>query len=228
MHRYFEIIKEKDVTPVAFSIWQFLSRKSVILCWAAVVTSLLLFQSLRPQPFTSHPMLRQPKCPYLWHGGSPSHNGSCWCEFNGYCMCTPSLAIDAIIEVDNQSNGISIVLVRRKDEPRDKHAIVGGFVEVGETVEDAVIREVKEETNLDVSHIELFKIYSDPKRDARRHTVSAVYRGRVGGLSNLKVGDDAKGVDIMSLKHAVTLLDLAFDHKTILTDYIAKYHPELQ
>ena len=142
-------------------------------------------------------------------------------------MCTPSLAIDAIMEVDDGLSELSIVLVRRKDAPRDKHAIVGGFVEVGETMEDAVRREVKEETNLDVTDIELFTIYSDPQRDARRHTVSAVYKGKVKSISGMKVGDDAKGVEVIKLKDAVTLLDLAFDHKTILFDYIARYHPDI-
>ena len=226
-------VKEKEPTPKGAVMHQFrtlLNSNGLLLCWAVLSTFLLVYSRLSsPVSVDSYPVsnLRQPKCPYVWHGGSPSHNGSCWCGWDGYCMCTPSLAIDAIMEVEDGANDISIVLVRRKDAPRDKHAIVGGFVEVGETMEEAVRREVKEETNLDVTDIELFTIYSDPHRDARRHTVSAVYRGIVKSTTEMKVGDDAKGVEIIKLKDAVTLLDLAFDHKAILTDFIARYHPEI-
>lgn len=63
------------------------------------------------------------KCPYVWHGGSPtdSHPGSCWCGADNYCMCTPSLAIDCIIEFGNEK----VVLVWRKDPPADKFANSG-------------------------------------------------------------------------------------------------------
>ena len=96
------------------------------------------------------------RCPYKWHGGSPtdSPRGSCWCGLDSYCMCTPSLAIDAIIEVtggetnaDANANGesdtLSLVLVHRRDPPKDRYAIPGGFVDVGESVEAAVRREVR-------------------------------------------------------------------------------------
>jgi 8-oxo-dGTP diphosphatase len=162
------------------------------------------------------------KCPYKWHGGSPTHNGSCWCGFDDYCMCTPSLAIDAIIEVQH-TNKVQIVLVRRKEVPKDKHAIIGGFVDIGETVESAVIREVKEETNLDVTSVELFQVYSDPSRDLRRHTVSVVYRCRVDSTTSMRKGDDAKAVELIDISEA-TKLDLAFDHAIILKDFINKYH----
>ena len=203
--------------------------QNVLFVWAFVATILLIFQNTSG-PLTENitTTLRVPKCPYVWHGGSPTHNGSCWCGNDGYCMCTPSLAIDAIMEVDTPSEDVSIVLVRRRDAPRDKHAIVGGFVEVGESVEAAVHREVKEETNLVVSEIELFQIYSDPHRDLRRHTASAVYRGRVRDSSTLKVGDDAKSTEIIKLKDALSLLDLTFDHSKILRDYARKYHPDIQ
>lgn len=201
----------------------------LLLCWAVIATVLFVRQSLNIQSVTdtASSNLRQPKCPYIWHGGSPTHNGSCWCGNDGYCMCTPSVAIDAVMEVESNDKDVHIVLVRRKDAPRDKHAIVGGFVEVGEAVEDAVWREVKEETNLDVTDLQLFDIYSDPQRDARRHTVSVVYRGLIKDTSGMKVGDDAKRVEVIRLRDAMTLLDLAFDHKQILTDYIKTYHPEL-
>lgn len=163
-------------------------------------------------------------CPYVWHGGSPtdSHPGSCWCGADSYCMCTPSLAIDCIIEVGNEK----VVLVWRKDPPADKFAIPGGFVSVGETAEIATMREVKEETNLTVSRLEQFKLYSDPTRDARRHTVSMVFRCIVDSVEDLHTGDDAKSVKVVDLKDVLSL-NLAFDHKFIFEDFIRRYHPHL-
>jgi 8-oxo-dGTP diphosphatase len=136
-------------------------------------------------------------------------------------MCTPSLAIDCIIEHKD-----SVVLVWRKDPPADKYAIPGGFVSVGESAEAATIREVLEETNLTVASLEQFRFYSDPRRDARRHTVSMVYRTQVSSLANLHVGDDAKRVVAIPMKDILSL-NLAFDHKTIFTDYFRQYHPDL-
>jgi len=141
-------------------------------------------------------------------------------------MCTPSLAIDAIIEVQNAPE-TSIILVRRRDNPRDIYAIPGGFVDVGETVEDAAIREVKEETSLDVSgSVEQFRVYSDPRRDKRRHTVSAVMRCWVQNTEKLHRGSDAKAAEIVPLSKVLDL-DLAFDHRQILREYIRKYHKGL-
>jgi 8-oxo-dGTP diphosphatase len=209
--------------------------QNIILPWAIIATCLLIFQSFSntssnyAENTTSS--LRQRVCPYTWHGGSPAFNGSCWCGHDAYCMCTPSLAIDAIMEVTQPSDSqVYIVLVRRRDIPRDKHAIVGGFVEIGESVENAVHREVREETNLEVTGLELFQMYSDPHRDLRRHTVSAVYRGHVEQSEireHMKVGDDAKGVVVIKLSDALSLLDIAFDHAEILTDYARKFHPDL-
>ena len=105
-------------------------------------------------------------------------------------------------------------------------------MEVGETVEEAVIREVHEETNLALSvqanHLEQFHVYSNPNRDKRRHTVSAVCRCVVSmkDAGGLKKGDDAKQVVLMPLKDALRL-NLAFDHHVILSDYIKAYHPSL-
>ena len=99
-------------------------------------------------------------------------------------------------------------------------------MDVGESVEAAAMREVKEETNLDLSHMEQFRVYSDPARDKRRHTVSAVFRCVAKDIDQLHKGDDAKGVEVVRLDH-VLRLDLAFDHRVILTDYIRTYHPSL-
>ena len=163
-------------------------------------------------------------CPIIWHGGSPldSFGGSCYCGKDTYCMCTPSLAIDAIIEVKSAAEP-SIVLVRRRDNPKDVYAIPGGYVDVGETVEDAALREAKEETNLSIMNIEQYRVYSDPSRDKRRHTVSCVMRGHVRNTEGMHLGDDAKGVEVVPLSKALSL-PLAFDHREILTDYIKRYH----
>ena len=175
-----------------------------------------------------------PDCPYIWHGGSPSHKGSCWCGAEDqYCMCTPSLAIDAIIEyhssldtIDTSCEHCSIVLVFRKDPPREFFAIPGGFVNIGETVEQAAQREVHEETNLSIHSLHQFKMFSDPSRDSRRHTASIVFRCIVTNVDGLKGGDDAKAVKLVPLKE-VLQLPLAFDHRTILYEYIDKFHPTL-
>ena len=177
------------------------------------------------------------KCPYTWHGGAPDSDvrGSCWCGLDSYCMCTPSLAIDAIIEVPGNvaKPGESeqepyIVVVRRRDPPKDTHAIPGGFVDVGESVEAATIREVKEETNLNVARLEQFHVYSEPSRDKRRHTVSVVFRCIIDDISSLHKGDDAKGVDLIKLTDLFKPdVNLAFDHAEIFKQYARKMHPEL-
>lgn len=175
--------------------------------------------------FTGH------NCPYIWHGGSPKFSkGSCWCGKDNYCLCTPSLAIDAVIEIDkHDGNGEHIVLVKRRDPPSDVFAIPGGFVDVGESVEEAVIREVNEETHLPLGleKIEQFRVYSDPSRDKRRHTVSVVFRchGNADDVWKLKKGDDAKSVVLVPLLEVLDL-NLAFDHKQILADYIKTYYPK--
>lgn len=168
-------------------------------------------------------------CEFKWHGkfvtDPKMKGGSCFCSRDNYCICSPSLAIDSIIEV--VENGvISVVLVFRRDPPRSMYAIPGGFVMVGETVEETTIREVKEETNLTIAHMEQFAMYSDPNRDPRRHTASMVFRCKVDSLKYMKNGDDAKAVKVFPLKEALNL-PLAFDHKKILTDYTRKFHPEI-
>lgn len=168
---------------------------------------------------------------YRWADGFPPKpgfkQGSCWCGRDRYCLCSPSLAIDGIIEYQDQlSNVINVVLVYRREPPRSMYAIPGGFVNVGETVEQATIREVKEETNLTITALEQFAMYSDPNRDPRRHTASMVFRCRVDDISTLKSGDDAKQVKLFPLTEAVSL-PLAFDHRKILTDYMHRYHSSL-
>ena len=124
---------------------------------------------------------------------------------------SPHLTVDGIILHKNR-----IVLIRRKTSPfKNCYALPGGFVDYGETVENAAIREVKEETGLETKIKNLFGIYSDPERDPRGHTVTVVYCLKVVG-GKLKSGSDAVGVKLFSLNN---LPELAFDHQKILEDF---------
>ena len=106
------------------------------------------------------------------------------------------------------------MLIRRRD---GKFALPGGYVEFGETTENAAVREAKEETNLDVKLEGLLNVYSDPKRDSRTHIISVTYVAR--GHGELKSGDDAKKAFVVSIDDALKM-NLAFDHNKILKDYI--------
>ena len=126
----------------------------------------------------------------------------------------PLLTVDVIVDM-----GAGLVaLIERKSSPTG-WALPGGFVEVGETLEEAALREVKEEIGLDVEIVRLFHAYSDPKRDERGHTVSVVYLAR--GRGQPKAATDAKAVE---LYHEMNLpSEIAFDHRTILRDYFMEH-----
>lgn len=126
---------------------------------------------------------------------------------------TPLLAADALIELVDQP-GRPIVLIERKNPPYG-WAIPGGFVDVGETVETAAVREALEEVSLQVSLRELLGIYSSPKRDPRGHTVTAIYLAEARGMP--VAADDARSVGIFTLDRLPS--PLAFDHATVLEDY---------
>lgn len=130
---------------------------------------------------------------------------------------TPYLATDGIIEVYDQSGRFEgIVLIERKNIPEGL-AFPGGFVEIGESVENALKREMKEETALDVSISKLLGVYSDPQRDKRFHTVSVVFICKAAGIP---MGcDDAKEASIYALDK-VPKDKLVFDHQKIFEDYI--------
>ncbi|ACJ16728.1 ADP-ribose pyrophosphatase [Thermococcus onnurineus NA1] len=109
-----------------------------------------------------------------------------------------------------------VVLIKRKHEPfKDHFALPGGFVEYGEPVEDAAVREAKEETGLDVRLLRLIGVYSDPNRDPRGHTVTVAFLAL--GTGELKAGDDAKDVMVVPIDE-VNEIPLAFDHEKILRD----------
>jgi 8-oxo-dGTP diphosphatase len=131
---------------------------------------------------------------------------------------TPHLSVDGIIELYDEADRVrGIVVIERKNPPYG-WALPGGFVDIGETVAHALKREMKEEVSLDVQIERLLGIYSDPGRDARFHTVSAVFVCRAKGLP--VAADDAKKVRVVSKEEAAALT-LAFDHHRIISDYLA-------
>ncbi len=119
------------------------------------------------------------------------------------------LTVDCIIEMSGR-----IVLIRRKNPPFG-WALPGGFVDEGETVEEAVRREMQEETNLSLEQLQQFHVYSDPGRDPRGHTVSVVFTAT--GMGELKAQDDASEIALFTEGSLPD--DIAFDHRTILNDY---------
>ena len=125
---------------------------------------------------------------------------------------TPLLTVDIVIEMIDHP-GRPIVLIERKYPPHG-WALPGGFVDVGETLEAAAIREAKEETSLDVRLTCLLGNYSDPARDARGHTASAVYIAEASGQP--VAADDARHLGLYT-PDAVPVL--AFDHAQIIADY---------
>jgi 8-oxo-dGTP diphosphatase len=126
----------------------------------------------------------------------------------------PKPTVDVIIELADAPG--SIVLIERRNEPHGL-ALPGGFVDEGEWVADAAVREAKEETGLDVELVELFHVYSDPARDSRQHTVSIVFLARASGRP---VGGDDAADCIVCAPDAVPQ-PLVFDHATIVADYLA-------
>lgn len=129
-------------------------------------------------------------------------------------MKTPMLTVDVIIRL----SGDRIILIRRGRSPyRGSWAIPGGFVEYGETVEDAARREALEETGLDVEIKDLLGVYSDPRRDPRGHTVSVCFTARVVS-GEPEAGSDAADIGIFHIED-IDDLELAFDHRKILEDF---------
>ena len=126
---------------------------------------------------------------------------------------TPLLTVDIIIELHDRPD-TPIVLIERRYPPYG-WALPGGFVDVGETLEQAAVREAKEEVSLTVNLKTLLGCYSDPTRDARGHTVSVVYIAQATGTPI--AADDARKLEVFSLADLPD--QLAFDHAHILNDY---------
>ena len=122
---------------------------------------------------------------------------------------TPLLAVDAVILFQG-----GIVLIRRANPPNQGcYALPGGFVEIGETVEEAMKREAREDTGLDIDLLGLVGIYSDPARDPRGHVVSAAFLAQ--GKGQLQSGSDARSAEVFPWEE---LPRLAFDHDQIISD----------
>jgi 8-oxo-dGTP diphosphatase len=122
----------------------------------------------------------------------------------------PIPAVDIIIEITG-----GIVLIERKNEPFG-WALPGGFVDYGETLEQAAIREAMEETSLAVGNLRLLGCYSDPGRDSRQHIISTVFAAEAAGVP--VSGDDAARAAVYQLSALPT--PLCFDHSTIIADYV--------
>ena len=125
----------------------------------------------------------------------------------------PIPTVDIIIEIESKG----IVLIKRKNPPYG-WAIPGGFVDYGESLGEAALREAKEETNLDVELKKQFHTYSDPKRDPRHHTISTVYIAKGKGIPEPK--DDATEIGIFTESNLPN--EIAFDHRSILRDYFKR------
>ena len=122
----------------------------------------------------------------------------------------PLPTVDIIIEL----TGGGVVLIERKNIPHG-WALPGGFVDYGESLEAAAVREAKEETSLEVQLIEQFYTYSDPSRDPRKHTISTVYIATAQGIP--QGADDAKRAKIFTKSQLPN--PIVFDHPRILSDY---------
>ena len=130
---------------------------------------------------------------------------------------TPHLSADGIIKLyDNNEAYKGLILIQRLNSPHGL-ALPGGFVDIGESVENALIREMKEEVSLNVEIESLLGIYSDPSRDPRFHTATAVYICKAYGSP--KSGDDAKEVYVYK-DEDLPFEKLVFDHEKILKDYL--------
>lgn len=125
----------------------------------------------------------------------------------------PVPTVDIIIEVQDDKEK-KIVLISRKNPPHG-WALPGGFVDYGESLETAAVREAKEETTLDVELVRQFHTYSEPGRDPRQHTISTVFIARAEGRP--RGMDDAERAELFSLDSIPE--DMAFDHQSIIEDY---------
>ena len=129
----------------------------------------------------------------------------------------PYPTVDIIIEIEREDGRQGIVLINRKNPPFG-WAIPGGFVDYGESLEQAAVREAKEETSLDIQLKNQMFTYSDPKRDPRKHTISTVFIAKASGKPIAQ--DDAQDIGVF-LKEEINF-PLAFDHQRILSDYFER------
>jgi len=133
----------------------------------------------------------------------------CGYQFSRYRNPVPT--VDILI-----SYGGGIVLIERRNPPPG-WALPGGFVDYGESLEAAAVREAREETGLEVELTGQFHTYSEPSRDPRQHTISTVFTAR--GRGRLEAGDDAGRAAVFGPENLPEVI--AFDHRAILADYFA-------
>jgi ADP-ribose pyrophosphatase YjhB (NUDIX family) len=127
----------------------------------------------------------------------------------------PIPTVDAIIHRHS-----SILLVKRKKDPyKNCFALPGGFVNEGETIEDAIMREVYEETSLEVYPIDILGVYSDPTRDPRGHMLTVVFIVLVVKGGNPIAGDDAQEISWIPISK-INEIEIAFDHKLLIQDFL--------
>lgn len=127
-----------------------------------------------------------------------------------------ALTVDAIVYVKNADN-YSILLIQRKNEPyRNKWALPGGFIDMHETLEQACIRELEEETGIKIKQVKQFRAYDAVNRDPRHRTISVVFSAELSKTADVNAGDDAAQAKWFDRNK---LPDLAFDHLTILNDF---------
>jgi 8-oxo-dGTP diphosphatase len=125
----------------------------------------------------------------------------------------PTPTVDVIL-----NRASEVLMVRRKKDPfKDHLSLPGGFVNEGETIEEAMKREALEETSLEVEPVDILGVYSDPKRDPRKHIVTVVFIGIIVGGSS-RAGDDAASIEWVKLAN-IERQQVAFDHTQILHDY---------
>ncbi len=129
----------------------------------------------------------------------------------------PVPTVDIIIEADRKDGRQGIILIKRRNPPYG-WALPGGFVDYGETLEQAAVREAMEETSLDIQLLCQMHTYSDPDRDPRQHTISTVFIAR--GRGKPQARDDAQEIGIFSREELN--FPLVFDHKKILEDYFER------
>ncbi|MFW6131723.1 MAG: NUDIX domain-containing protein [Candidatus Aminicenantaceae bacterium] len=128
----------------------------------------------------------------------------------------PVPTVDIIIEIEKKNEEQGIVLIKRKNPPFG-WALPGGFVDYGESLEAAAVREAKEETSLDIQLKKQFHTYSSPERDPRQHTISTVFIAKAFGKPVAR--DDAVAIGVFKRKEIN--FSLAFDHRKILEDYFS-------
>lgn len=133
----------------------------------------------------------------------------------------PTPTTDVIITREEE-----ILVVKRKRNPfKDELAIPGGFINENETVEQAAVREIMEETALPIRLKEILGVYSDPKRDPRKHIITTVFIGEIIGNKKIEpvAGDDASAIKWISIG-SISDFKFAFDHKKILNDFVRWKH----